>query len=172
MAQLFLGQERNHQALLSAPRVISVNLHALQVASVFCPADILEVSRSASKCSRKFCRSELLNGFRRGVTSALPSPPHSHLLEGFSAVDVRLLISCGVTDQEASSLFCPHVGDGRVTFCPILTDTVCDLQRQAEQILVMRSPWAAGLRWTFKANLLGTHTHVRACMSVYRCEKS
>ena len=53
--------------------------------------------------------------------------------------------------------------------CRILTDTVCDLQRQAEQMLVMRSPWAPGLRPTFKPDLSlyllcfyalsHTHTH-------------
>jgi len=38
-------------------------------------------------------------------------------------------------------------------------DTVCDLQRQAEQMSVMRSPWAPGLRTISKSDLPHTQTY-------------
>lgn len=150
---------RNRQAINVKPR-------ALQVASIFCPADVLEVSRSGGTCHMKFSntrRSGLLDEFCRGVTSAFLPPSHSQ----------RSHCRCAITDfprGHGSGSFISAVssrwggrvsgGPGRAPFRPILTDTVCDLQRQAEQMLIMRSPWAPGLRRTFKATFLATHTGV------------
>lgn len=46
LVQLFLRKQSNQQVLLTA----WLRTVKLQVASVFCPADILEVSRSSRKC--------------------------------------------------------------------------------------------------------------------------
>lgn len=88
------------------------------------PAETLRFSESLSKCECDIA--DFLRGHGSGsISSTLPQP------QGW--VSYRLPWLLGV--------------------CWILTDTVCDLQRQAEQMSVMRSPWAPGLRPTFKPDL-------------------
>lgn len=123
-------------------------------------------------------RSDLLNEVSRRVTFTFP-PPSTFGLDRdpqiFSESVQMWMRYCRFSpgSRIRKHQLCSPPPRGRAVYrlpwpravCRILTDTVCDLQRQAEQMLVMRSPWAPGLRPTFRPALSlsisykHTHTH-------------
>lgn len=123
--------------------------------SISCPADVLEVT---GRRGTAYTRHELLS--------------NAHRLNLLNEVSVRVTLCVSLSSsskhecstEDSLSRFTDHEAachEGRARHRPprplsarwILTDTPCDLQRQAEQMLVMRSPWVPGLRLTFKPDL-------------------